>query len=93
MAVNLSESKGLIDHSLIIGNLVHTYLIAVFNCWSRSSRSNGLIIASLFVYNLVSRSQLFLVLLSLLELISLVFRTLTLPNRLSVNLFAGMRER
>jgi hypothetical protein len=24
MAVNLAESKGLIDHSLIIGNLVHT---------------------------------------------------------------------
>ena len=63
MAVNLAESKGLIDHSLIIGNLVHTYLaglIAVFNCWSRSSRSNGLIIASAFVYNLVSRTQLFL---------------------------------
>ena len=38
MAVNLAESKGLIDHSLIIGNLVHTYLaglIAVFNCWSK----------------------------------------------------------
>ena len=75
MAVNLAESKG---------------LIAVFNCWSRSSRSNGLIIASLFVYNLVSRTQLFLVLLSLLELISSMFRTLTLPNRLSVNLFAGI---
>ena len=93
MAVNLAESKGLIDHSLIIGNLVHTYLaglIAVFNCWSRSSRSNGLIIASAFVYNLVSRTQLFLVLLSLLELISSMFRTLTLPNRLSVNLFAGI---
>ena len=93
MAVNLAESKGLIDHSLIIGNLVHTYiagLIAVLNLWSRSSRLYSLIIASLFVYNLVSRSQLFLVLLSLLELISLVFRTLTLPNRLSVNLFAGI---
>lgn len=93
MAVNLAESKGLIDHSLIIGNLVHTYLaglIAVFNCWSRSSRSNGLIIASAFVYNLVSRTQLFLVLLSMLELISSMFRTLTLPNRLSVNLFAGI---
>ena len=85
--------KGL-DRSLLdYGNLVHTYLaglIAVFNCWSRSSRSNGLIIASLFVYNLVSRTQLFLVLLSLLELISSMFRTLTLPNRLSVNLFAGI---
>ena len=93
MAVNLAESKGLIDHSMIIGNLVHTYLaglIAVFNCWSRSSRSNGLIIASAFVYNLVSRTQLFLVLLSMLELISSMFRTLTLPNRLSVNLFAGI---
>ena len=33
---------------------------------------------------------LFLVLLSLLELISSMFRTLTLPNRLSVNLFAGI---
>jgi hypothetical protein len=91
--IYLAESKGLIDHSLIIGNLVHTYivgLIAVFNLWSRSSRLYSLIIASLFVYNLVSRSQLFLVLLSLLELISLVFRTLTLPNRLSVNLFAGI---
>ena len=91
--IYLAESKGLIDHSLIIGNLVHTYLaglIAVFNCWSRSSRSNGLIIASAFVYNLVSRTQLFLVLLSLLELISSMFRTLTLPNRLSVNLFAGI---
>ena len=93
MAVNLAESKGLIDHSLIIGNLVHTYLaglIAVFNLWCRSSRSNGLIIAGAFVYNLVSRTQLFLVLLSLLELISSMFRTLTLPNRLSVNLFAGI---
>ena len=54
MAVNLAQSKGLIlGHSLIIGSLVHTYLaglIAVFNCWSRSSRSNGLIIASLFVH-------------------------------------------
>ena len=47
-------------------------------------------IAGAFVYNLVSGTQLFLVLLSLLELISSVFRTLTLPNRLSVNLFAGI---
>lgn len=90
--IYLAELKGLINHCLIIGNLVHTYiagLIAAVNLFSRSSRSNGLIISAVFVYNLVFSAQLFLVLLSALEFISAGFRTLTLPNRLSVNIFAG----
>ena len=82
----------MINHCLIIGNLVHTYLaglIAALNLIARSQRSNGLVMGAVFVYNLVLKAQLFLVLLSLLEALSALFRTLTLPNRLSVNIFAG----
>ena len=44
---------------------------------------------SMFVYSFVFENQYFLLLLGFIEFISIFFRTLTLPNRLSLNLFSG----
>jgi F0F1-type ATP synthase membrane subunit a len=43
----------------------------------------------IFVYRFVNKIQYFLLLLSFLEFVSIFVRTVTLPNRITINLFTG----
>jgi hypothetical protein len=59
---NLSvlETEGLIDLSLILGNLIDTYLaglLAAYTVWYRAARTNLLIFWNIFVYTFVSKNQ------------------------------------
>lgn len=59
---NLSvlETEGLIDLSLILGNLIDTYLaglLAAYTVWYRAARTNLLILWNIFVYTFVSKNQ------------------------------------
>ena len=54
------ETEGLIDFSLIIGNLIDTYLaglLAVINIWYRAARTHLFIFWSIFVYSFVDKNQ------------------------------------
>ena len=59
---NLSvlETEGLIDLSLILGNLIDTYLaglLAAYTVWYRAARTNLLVLWNIFVYTFVSKNQ------------------------------------
>ena len=64
-------------------------LMVVFTLYYQVARHLYLIFISIFVQSFVFQIEQFLFLLSLIEFISIYFRTLTLPNRLSLNLFSG----
>ena len=86
------ETSGLIDFSLILGNLIHTYLsgsLAVSNIWYRGALTNFFIFWTITQYSFVYYNQYLLLLFTFLDFILIFFNTLILPNRLSVNLFAG----
>ena len=51
--------------------------------------SIGFLLLSFLFYLFLTRIQLFLVLLSFMESFSYLFQSLTVSNRLSINLFAG----
>ena len=58
--LNMLETEGLIDFSLIIGNLIDTYLaglLAVYNIWYRAARTHLFIFWSIFVYSFVDKNQ------------------------------------
>ena len=89
---NMLETEGLVDISLILGNLVDVYLagsLAVYNVWYRAAHTNLLMFWMIFVYRFVNKIQYFLLLLSFLEFVSIFVRTVTLPNRITINLFTG----
>ena len=86
------EGSTLIDCSLIIGNQMDTLLsgfMVVFTLYYTVARYIVFIFSTIFIQSFVFQIQQFLFLLSLIEFISIFFRTLTLPNRLSLNLFSG----
>ena len=90
--LNDVETSGLIDFSLILGNLIHTYLsgsLAVSNIWYRGALTNFFIFWTITQYSFVYYNQYLLLLFTFLDFILIFFNTLILPNRLSVNLFAG----
>lgn len=49
----------------------------------------GLLVLSLFYYLFLTNNEFFLFLLSLLEIFSTMFQSITLSNRLTINIFAG----
>ena len=88
----LYEGSTIIDCSLIIANQINLFLsglMIVFTLYYQVTRHLYLIFISIFIYSFVFQIQQFLFLLSLIEFISIIFRTLTLPNRLSLNIFSG----
>jgi len=90
--LNMLEAEGMIDFSFIIGNLIDLYLagfLAVYSVWYRAARTNLFVFWMVLWYSFVHKNQYFLLLLTLLELLSILFRTMTLPNRLTINLLAG----
>ena len=88
----LYEGSTIIDCSLIIGNQMDTLfsgLMVVFTLYYMVARHLYLIFISIFLYQFIFQNQYLLFLLNLIEFISIFFRVLTLPNRLSLNLFSG----
>ena len=57
---NIIETEGLIDLSLILSNIIDTYLaglLATFSVWYRAARTNLFISFNIFVYSFVSKDQ------------------------------------
>ena len=54
------ETEGIVDFSLILGNLIDAYLpglLAVYNIWYRAARTNLFMSWMIFVYSIVSKNQ------------------------------------
>ena len=78
--------------TLILANLVDTYLLgilAVFLVFIRYFYILGSLTLSYLFYIFISKLELYLLLLFFVELFSVSFQSLTLTNRLSINLIAG----
>jgi hypothetical protein len=88
----LLSIKGFLAVSMIVGNLIEVYLfgvIAVLVYHLLLLYTIGFVLLGAFLYLFLTDFEVFLVLLFLLELFSSVFQSVTLANRLSVNLIAG----
>jgi len=54
------ETEGMVDFSLMIGNLIDVYLpglLGVFTIWYRAARTNLFMFWMIFVYSFVSKNQ------------------------------------
>lgn len=84
--------KVFLDRSMIVGNFIDVYLfglIAVLMNWYIYLWGVGLCCSSFLLYLFLTELELFLWILSFLEFFSCFFQSLTLANRLSINLLAG----
>ena len=91
-SASLVSIKAFLSVSMIVGNFIDVYLfglIAVLMNWLLYCWSIGLVLCSFLLYLFLTRLELFLLVLSLLESFSSFFQSLTLANRLSINLLAG----
>ena len=91
-SITLVTIKIFIVISLMIGNIIDIYLfgiMVVFINWLLFSINFGLILISYILYLFLTKFELFLLVLFILELFSIIFQSLTLSNRLSINIFAG----
>ena len=89
---SLVSIKAFLSVSMIVGNFIDVYLfglIAVLMNWLLYCWSIGLLLCSFLLFLFLTRLELFLLVLSLLESFSSFFQSLTLANRLSINLLAG----
>lgn len=78
--------------SMIIGNFLDIYIfgfLAVLMNWFFQVFYFDYLILSFIFYLFLHRLQVFLLILSLLESFSILFQSLTLSNRLSINLISG----
>jgi len=84
--------KLFVYYSLIAANIIFIYIfgfiVILFNFIS-SIISYGLLILSFYLYLFLSVYYSFLMILFLIELFSSFFNSLTLTNRLSINIFVG----
>ena len=79
--------KAFLSISMIVGNFIDVYLfgmIAVFMNWTCYYWCFGLVLHSFPFYVFLTRLELFLLILSLLELFPSFSQSLTLANRLSI---------
>lgn len=91
-AITLVSIKVYITVSLIIGNIIDIYLLGIMvvlinwllYCWFY-----GLILYSFILYLFLTKIEVFLIILFSLESFSSIFQSLTLSNRLSINILAG----
>ena len=77
---------------MMVGNIIDIYLLGVMVViinWLLYSSYYGLLLISYLVYLFLTRIEVFLVLLFLLESFSIIFQSLTISNRLSINITAG----
>ena len=78
--------------SLMIGNIIDIYLIGIIIVmvnWLLYSNYDGVIMVSYILYLFMVSYELIILILLILELLSIVFQSLTLSNRLSINILAG----
>ena len=78
--------------SMIVANFIDVYLfglLAVLIHWFFLVFSFGWLLSSFLFYLFLHRLEIFLLVLSLLESFSSLFQSLTLSNRLSINLLSG----
>ena len=88
----LTSLKVFISVSMMVGNIIDIYLLGVMVViinWLLYSSYYGLLLISYLVYLFLTRIEVFLVLLFLLESFSIIFQSLTISNRLSINITAG----
>ncbi len=78
--------------SLLIGNIIIVYLfslISVIIYWVVYYYIVGILFIAYLYYSFITKYELFISILFLLELVSIIFQSLTLANRLSINLISG----
>ena len=91
-AISIVSIKWFIDVSLIIGNIIDIYLSGIMVVLINPllySGYFGTIVSSYPLYYYLTRMELFLILSWLLEPFSIISQSLTLSNRLSINISAG----
>ena len=84
--------KVFISITMIVGNIIHIYLfslLVIFVSLLLHLILSGLSLISYLLYLFLTRVEFFLYILFLLESFSNIFQSLTLSNRLSINLMAG----
>lgn len=84
--------KSFICISMLVGNLIDVYIYGLLSVLIHILLYYwfvGLVLHSLVLYLFLSRWEFFLVILFYLESFSSLFQSLTLANRLSINLLAG----
>ena len=91
-SITLISIKIFITISMIIGNIIDIYLLGIIIVlinWILYSGYFGLILCSYLLYLFLTRMEVFLLVLFILESFSIIFQSLTLSNRLSINILAG----
>jgi F0F1-type ATP synthase membrane subunit a len=84
--------KLFITVSMMIGNIIDIYLLGIMVVlinYLMYGGYFGLILCSYLLYLFLTRMELFLIILFMLESFSIIFQSLTLSNRLSINILAG----
>lgn len=77
---------------LIISSIIYLFLLGILSVastWLITAWTGGSCVSVLVVYRFLTGNYLFLSILALLESASVAFCTITISNRLSINLFAG----
>jgi len=90
--LNVIMMKYFVSSTVIVGNIIDIYilgLIAVIMNWCLYALIYGLGLISFIFYAFLHRLELFLSIIGFLELFSTYFQSITLSNRLSINIFAG----
>ena len=91
-SLSLISIKLFITVSMMIGNIIDIYLLGIMVVlinWIVFISYSGFIIISFMLYLFLTRMELFLIILFVMESFSLIFQSLTLSNRLSINILAG----
>ena len=88
----LISLKVFISITMLVGNIIHIYLfslIVILISLLLHLLGSGLSLISYLLYLFLTRVEFFLYFLFVLESFSNLFQSLTLGNRLSINLIAG----
>ena len=91
-AISIVSIKLFIDVSLIIGNIIDVYLFGIMVVLINRLLYTGYFgtsVSSYPLYYYLTRMELFLIISWLLEPLSIISQSLTLSNRLSINISAG----
>ena len=88
-SITMVSIKLFITVSMMIGNIIDIYLsgimIVLIN-WLMYSGYFGLILCSYLLYLFLTRMELFLIISFMLESFSIISQSLTISNRLSINI-------
>ena len=91
-SITMVSIKLFITVSMIIGNIIDIYLLGIMIVlinWLMYSGYSGLILVAYLLYLFLTRMELFLIISFMLEPFSIISQSLTLSNRLSINILAG----